>query len=457
MPVALDDDMVRDAQPRATRYSLADTVVQGLHLRVSPTGHKSWTILYREKGGAGGQRLSLGVYPRVSLSKARIAAQARLGAENPQVEHQRRRQVAKRGPGRPRADVLVNTTVGAIARAMVEDTKNIKLADSTRKEWRRLVDVEIVPALGELQATTLPRTEVRRWAEAIRDGERWWVEGGGQAAGYTANRAFEVLRRAINYGIERDTIPPVTPFVQLPKPFGDERSSDRVLSAVEVGALLRALDSEPRADSANVYGQLWRMYADVVRLLLLTAFRRSAVLGMHRGQLEDLEGKEPLWVVPRDQKGNKAQEVHVVPLSKPAVTIIQRRLEAVATQHLFPVGRFAAGEDRPATWPTSFVTELEEQTLAQLREWTGNDKATMRPWRIHDLRHTVATHLTEVLKVDPGVVSLIMGHTPTDSQGKEVLRVSRVYNRAKRLAERRDALKRWAIWLEQQRRLKVKK
>ena len=258
------------------------------------------------------------------------------------------------------------------------------------------------------------------------------------AAPYTANRAFELLRRIYSWAVGRDLIPG-TPFAGLEKP-AEEASSERVLSRPELRALLRALERCPR--ESPFYGAMWNVYADAARLLLLTLVRRSAVLGMRRAELQDMDGADPRWVVPGGAEGrSKSGRAHVVPLSTQAVAVLRRRLEAVTTEHLFPVGRYKAGEDRSATWPSGFVEDLRAETLRQFQSESG-EKAVMARWRVHDLRHSAATHLREDLGASSEVVSLLLGHTPPGP------RVSRIYNRAELLPERRAALVAWAAWLD---------
>src|SRR3972149_10383720 len=62
-------------------------------------------------------------------------------------------------------------------------------------------------------------------------------------------------------------------------------------------------------------------------------------------------------------------------------------------------------------------------------------------WTIHGLRHTIATHLVEDLGTSRNVVSLILGHALSGP------RVTRVYDRAEMLPERRAAAGRWAEWV----------
>jgi integrase len=158
------------------------------------------------------------------------------------------------------------------------------------------------------------------------------------------------------------------------------------------------------------------------------------VLGMRRSELEDLEGKEPRWTIPGGFAGrSKSGRPHVVPLSDQALAIIQRRMEEIALDTLFPPNRIAEAEFM--TWSSRFVRELRAKTEAVLQ-------APMPRWTVHNLRHTVGTHMREDLGISSEVVSLILAHAPPGS------RVTRVYNRAELLPERREALLAWGSWLD---------
>lgn len=63
----LTDVMIRNAKPTAKSFKLYDS--GGLYLEISPSGGKWWRLKYRFKGKE--NRISLGVYPDVSLSNAR--------------------------------------------------------------------------------------------------------------------------------------------------------------------------------------------------------------------------------------------------------------------------------------------------------------------------------------------------------------------------------------------------
>ena len=63
----LTNTAIQNAKPRAKRYRLFDS--QGLYIEVAPNGGKWWRLKYRIQKKE--KRLSLGVYPEVTLKEAR--------------------------------------------------------------------------------------------------------------------------------------------------------------------------------------------------------------------------------------------------------------------------------------------------------------------------------------------------------------------------------------------------
>ena len=84
---------VETVKPGPTRMEHFDRSVTGLALRVSPTGGKSWVLLYRQSRRL--RRWTLGRYPTLSLADARDRARAGLRAvaagDDPALEKRTRR------------------------------------------------------------------------------------------------------------------------------------------------------------------------------------------------------------------------------------------------------------------------------------------------------------------------------------------------------------------------------
>lgn len=72
MRKALTDKALEALKPQTKRYEVHDLYCPGLSVRVSPEGRKSFTVKYRY--GIKQKRLTIGIYPRMSLAKARERA-----------------------------------------------------------------------------------------------------------------------------------------------------------------------------------------------------------------------------------------------------------------------------------------------------------------------------------------------------------------------------------------------
>ena len=70
MPQKLTDTAIRTAKPKEKPWKLTDG--GGLYIEIAPSGGKWWRLKYRYGGKE--KRLSLGVYPFVSLKDARARA-----------------------------------------------------------------------------------------------------------------------------------------------------------------------------------------------------------------------------------------------------------------------------------------------------------------------------------------------------------------------------------------------
>ena len=386
------------------RTDYVDATLPGFVLRVSPTGARSYGLAVRHRGRK--LRINLGKVGRVQLGGARDEAREMLR----RLEHGQTPQPPRYLVGRQL------TVAGLVERCLGE----LQLRPSTQREWGRLLKVEIGPAIGERLADDLGRSEIREWSRDLR-----------KRSGYTANHAFALLRRAYSWA-RREELVTASPCDHMPMPY-TAAPSERVLSAEELSALLRALERGQRRWPDNV---------DATRLLLLTGVRRAAVLGAQRDELAALEGRDPRWIVPGGLKGrSKSGRPQVVPLSGAALIVVYRRLEATAGPYLFP----ARGHRGAMTWSSqwrSWLRRRVERSIRARRRAAGRAAGVVPRWTIHGLRHTIATHLREDLAIAPDIVSLILGHTVAGP------RISRLYDRAERLPERRRALEAWAVWLD---------
>src|SRR5215207_1467024 len=93
MPSVLSTDRrVASLKPKPARVEYFDRTLPGFGLRVTPTGAKSWVLLYRIASGGKLRRLTLGTYPDLGLANARDTARVELqkaqAGRDPGTEHQ---------------------------------------------------------------------------------------------------------------------------------------------------------------------------------------------------------------------------------------------------------------------------------------------------------------------------------------------------------------------------------
>lgn len=394
--------------PTRGRVEYFDESVPGFAVRIFPTGRKVFTLLYRMKGGRASkkERVDLGTYPPLTLSQARDLA-SKLKAEIQLGKDPRawRADVTKQ-PLRP-GD---NPTVRQLCETyLAHPSGGGRLrAVSTLPHYRRLIDVEIVPAFGDRTAVEVTRTEIREWSERLAAEKP-----------YVANRTFAVLRRIYEWSMGRDLIGS-SPFVGVHKP-AVETPRDRVLSDEEIRRVFEALGHE-----RPIIAALWE-------LLFYTGVRPGTALA---ARWSDVDLQRKTWDVPITKKARGNPEgtgkPFIVPLSAPAIAVL-RLLQPFSfhSDYVFP-----GGSPRRATLDEERNLFSPQKSIQRVRKLTGIADLQMR-----DIRRTAATGLGR-LKVSPLTISRVLDHT---LQG--VGQVTHVYAKYDFLDEKRKALDGWGRYL----------
>jgi integrase len=381
--VKLQDRMVAGLDGAEGRVDYWDALVPGLVLRVSAE-RKAWCAVYRVGGKK--DRLTFGTYPLMSIHDAReraaeILRKAQRGEDPKTAEAP--------GPMVPLSEVARRFRERAFP----------DLAASTQKEWGRLIDVEILPVLGALDATDVKsaRRQIRDATDAIK-----------RRSAYTANRTWEVVRRMIGWGIERDFLDPVASavFTNFPRP-AEEKRRDRVLTHDEIRRVFEALRHEP-----PVTAIFWR-------LAFYTGQRRGEILG---ARWDAFELERALWTF--RTKGDKP---HVLGLPRQVIAVLR---EACLSSHTPYV---CSG---PAVCGHLYNPQ---KSAARVRKRSGV------AFRSHDVRRTVASGLGEI-GIDEGLISRILNHSTSSTTGASV--TAAVYNQYKYVEPMRQALQAWADQLD---------
>ncbi len=211
-------------------------------------------------------------------------------------------------------------------------------------EVARIVRRYIVPAVGDMPFETLRKADVLRL-----------VEGIAETAPVMANRVFARLRRMCRWALSRELIER-DPTAGLEPP-AKERSRDRVLTDEELAVVWRAAE------------RVGFPYGRVVRLLILTGYRREEIGALRWEEVHDLEDAEPRIELVGER--TKTGEPRIVPLSEPAAAILREC--PMLGEHVF--GRGGHG-------PFKGWSRGKRVLDALCAEIAGG---ALAPWRVHDL------------------------------------------------------------------------
>ena len=354
-----------------------DEDIPGFGLRLTKAGARAFVVNYRVNGHE--RRLTIGPWPAWSATAAREhAKQLRRKidrGEDPLGVKQLRR-----------SDPTFGDLVEQYLTVEAQRQKGFA-------EYERMLRRDALPEWKNFRAADIRRRDVIAL-----------IEEKAKTAPIAANRLFELLRRAFNFGIRRDILE-TNPCALVKKP-GEERSRDRVLSGDEIRTLWTALDG-PRFSEHT---------AAALRLILATAQRPGEVIAVEWDEIDLGEG---WWILPAEKTKNGL--AHRVPLNKNARSIL-RSLSRVST-FVFPSPHDSQSMHRAAlALALRRAREHEEGAL----EVNG--------FAPHDLRRTAASHMASA-GVERFVIGRVLNHIESG--------VTRVYDRHSYDQEKKKALDRW--------------
>lgn len=386
----LTDTAIRKTRPVTKTQRMFDS--GGLYIELSPKGGKWWRLKYRFNGKE--KRLSLGVYPEVSLKDARLRRdelRKLLANDIDPSEHRKALKSAK-------AESLVNSFELISREWFAKHSPN--WAPTHADRIIRRLERDIFPWIGNKPISDITPPQLLQTIRRIE--QRGALE--------TAHRALGNCGQVFRYGIatgrvERD--PSGDLRGALPPPKTKHFSS--VTDPVKVGRILRVLD-----DYDGTF---------IVRC----ALRFAPLVFVRPGELRHADWKDiNLDAAEWRFTVSKTDVEHIVPLSRQAVDILQE-LRPVTGR-----GRYVFPSARSASRPMS-----DNAILAALRRM-GVEKDEMTG---HGFRAMARTILDEILGFRPDYIEHQLAHAVRDPNG-------RAYNRTAHLPERQKMMQEWANYLD---------
>ncbi len=184
---------IQAAKPKEKTYRLFDG--GGLHLEVSPKGHKWWRLKYRINGKE--KRISLGVYPHISLQEARkqrelLKEQIAKGID-PSKERKEAKQIAKD------IDLKSQRTLKAVSDQYFDhlDTLKDKMGDRHRtRQYRRMENYVYTDPIAQKSIEDISRVDVLGIIRKLTEADNHEV----------ARRVLLLIKNIIEYAIDNEYI-----------------------------------------------------------------------------------------------------------------------------------------------------------------------------------------------------------------------------------------------------------
>ena len=352
--------IVAAAIARNTAYDINDSELRGFGVRILPSSAHSYFVRYRRGGQR--RRIRLGSHGTLTPEQARAQAiqlLARVGAgEDPAAGRQSGGQI---------------TTVADLAERFDEEHVAVRLKPRTAKEYRRNVQLFIMPALGRLKVTEVTRADVSRFHHEFRE------------TPYQSNRNLEIVSKMFNlaelWGLRPDGSNPC----RHVKKYKEEKR-ERYLSTDELarlGEVLRQCEQEGIESASTI---------NLIRLLVFTGCRLSEIQIL-KWDYVDLDNG--VLRLPDSKTGEKI--VHIGGAAARILSGIERL------------------DDNPWVIPGKYAnTHLQEpqRPWRRIRARAGLDNV-----RIHDLRHTFASVAVSGGQGLP-MIGKMLGHTQVQTTAR---------------------------------------
>lgn len=358
----------------------------GLYLSVSPTGAKSWTLLYHHKGKR--RELGLGRFPAVSLAQARERRQEAASLRAQGIDPKQHWQTS--------ADVDVQS-FGTVALDLIEAREAGWKNDKHKAQWRSTLKTYAKP-IWDKPVDEVCVDDLLRILRPI-----WMTKS--ETAGRVRGRIEAVLDAAKVRGLRTGENPAAwrgnLALLLANKRKGPKRHHP-AMPYEEVPTFMARLRDRP-GDTAKA-----------LRLLILTSTRTSEVLGATWSEF-DLDSA--LWTIPAARM--KAGRQHRVPLSAPAIELLQT-VEASD-------GLVFRGE--------SLTKPMSNMAMAMLLRRMKLSDVT-----VHGFRSSFRDWVGETTKYPREIAEQALAH----QVGSEV---ERAYRRGDALEQRRAMMADWATFL----------
>ncbi|WP_418113623.1 tyrosine-type recombinase/integrase [Vibrio scophthalmi] len=384
-------------KPKEREYLIPDKKIEGLNIRVRPTGTMTW--VFRFQIAKKHEKITMGRYVKLKPETGMTLDQARKEAgryrgwlgndKNPKIELDRER----------RERIEVKTFDDAFSSF---DSK--RLSKQLRSSQARTVYLrDIKPYIGNVNLADLSMHDLNKVFDAK-------VDKDGRRLSGAIGVCHKIINQVINHALALNMLDShPAPQLRAKDVGGGSKVTKRNLSFYELKLLLLSLDTW-RTDISNIR---------LICFLLGSGQRISAVLEMRWSEL-DLDNR--VWFLPASSevRHTKSLENRKIPLSDYLIKVLIEQRESL-------------DKDRVLVWPQCTSDKVQEASAIRAII-NRNRPREIDHFSPHDLRRTFISRCSEI-GLDIVAIEKTVGH--------QLPAMLRVYNHHDYFHEQLSVLQVW--------------
>ncbi|MEP6342089.1 MAG: tyrosine-type recombinase/integrase [Maricaulaceae bacterium] len=330
---------------------LWDDEIKGFGLRLSPQGKKTFIVQYRHNGRT--QRIRLGHVGNLTIHKARRDAQILIG------------EIANgKSPAKTVRNFRESPTLEDVSKRFINEHVKLKLKPSTQSDYQHNIRKYILPSLGKRKIAEIQYQDIHALHLKMKD------------IPTQANRTVSLLSKIFSlserWGLREGSSNPCTQIERY-----KEKRRIRFLDKNELSKLWETLETAHAKNLTSIYA--------------VTAYKLLILTGCRLGEIRTLKWnyiKGNRIDFPDSKTGHKR-----IPLNAAAMDVLQQTPRKMDNEYV--ICGDVCGQP---------IINLQK-SWRRIRREAGLDDV-----RIHDLRHTFASHA--VMGGTPlALVSKLLGHT----------------------------------------------
>lgn len=337
----------------------------GLWLQISKLGGKSWVFRFKYQGKA--REMGLGPLHTVSLAEARQKA----------LQH-RKTLLEDKDPIEERKIAQLHSKLASASEKTFTECANTYLeahrggwkGEKHAKQWTATLETYAFPVMGKLPVAVINTALVLNALEPI------WQE-----KTETASRLRGRIESILDWAAVRG-------YRQGENPARWKGHLDKLLPARSKIQKVKHLAALPYSELSQFMSELRKrdgISARALEFSILTATRSGEVRG---AVWDEIDFEACIWKIPSQRM--KAGKEHRIPLSEPAIALLESMPKVGGSNHIFPAARKGQLSDMALT---SVLKRMGREGLTQhgfrstFRDWAGETTAHPREVIEHALAH----------------------------------------------------------------------